>query len=50
MFGDWNPQMVNRNTVHATLTLAIQFPRLCFFIPEVAELVGEWKVLDIGLS
>ncbi len=50
MFGDWNPQMVNRNTVHATLTLAIQFLRLCFFIPEVAELVGEWKVLDIGLS
>ena len=50
MFGDWNPQMVNRNTVHATLTLAIQFPRLCFFIHEVAELVGEWKVLDIGLS
>lgn len=50
MFGDWNPQMVNRNTIHATLTLAIQYPRLCFFIPEVAELVGEWKVLDIGLS
>lgn len=50
MFGDWNPQMVNRNIVHATLTLAIQFPRISFFIPDNAELVGEWKVLDIGLS
>lgn len=50
MFGDWNPQLVNRNTVHATLTLAIQFPRLCFFIPDNADLLGEWKVIDIGLS
>jgi len=50
MFGDWNPQIVNRNTIHATLTLAIQFPRISFFIPDNAELIGEWKVLDIGLS
>ncbi len=50
MFGDWNPRIINRNTIHATLTLAIQFPRLCFFIPDNAELVGEWKVLDVGLS
>lgn len=50
MFGDWNPRIVNRNTIHATLTLAIQFPRLCFFIPDNAELVGEWKTLDVGLS
>jgi NAD(P)H-hydrate epimerase len=50
LFGDWNPQIVNRNTIHATLTLAIQFPRICFFISDIAELVGEWKVIDIGLS
>lgn len=50
MFGDWNPQLVNRNTIHAKLTLAIQFPRLSFFLADNAELVGEWKVLDIGLS
>lgn len=50
MFGDWNPQIVNRNTIHATLTLAIQFPRICFFISDNAELIGEWKVIDIGLS
>jgi len=50
MFGDWNPQIVNRNTIHATLTLAIQFPRISFFIPDNAELIGEWKIIDIGLS
>lgn len=50
MFGDWNPQIVNRNTIHATLTLAVQFPRISFFIPDNAELIGEWKVIDIGLS
>lgn len=50
MFGDWNPQIVNRNTIHATLTLAIQFPRISFFIADNAELIGEWKVIDIGLS
>ena len=50
MFGDWNPQMVSRNVIHADLTLAIQFPRICFFIADNAEMVGEWKVIDIGLS
>ena len=50
MFGDWNPQLVSRYTIHATLTLAIQFPRICFFMADTAELVGEWKILDIGLS
>ncbi len=50
MFGDWNPQIVNRNTIHATLTLAIQCPRISFFIPDNAELIGEWKIIDIGLS
>ncbi|MBO5780803.1 MAG: NAD(P)H-hydrate dehydratase [Muribaculaceae bacterium] len=47
---DWNPQLVSRDVVHATLTLAIQHPRLAFFIADNAELVGEWKVIDIGLS
>lgn len=50
MFSDWNPNSINRNIIHADLTLAIQFPRLAFFIGDNAELVGEWKVLDIELS
>lgn len=48
--GDWNPALIARDVIHATLTLAVQFPRLAFFIPDNVDLVGEWKVLDIGLS
>jgi NAD(P)H-hydrate epimerase len=50
MFSDWNNGVINRNIIHADLTLAIQFPRLAFFISDNADLVGEWKVLDIELS
>lgn len=50
LFGDANPFAVNRDIIHADLTLAIQFPRIAFFNPDNAELVGEWKIIDIGLS
>ena len=50
MFGDWNARVIGRDVVHATLTLAVQFPRLAFFLSDNADLVGRWKVLDIGLS
>lgn len=48
--GDSNPMAVNRDIIHANLTLAIQFPHISFFNPDNDELVGEWKVVDIGLS
>lgn len=50
MFGDWNKGTLNRNVVHATLTIALQFPRLAFLLKENAELVGEWVVADVGLN
>lgn len=50
LHGDWNPSPVNRDIIHANLTLTIQLPRLAFLFKENAELVGEWKILDIGLS
>lgn len=50
LFGDWNPQLIARNVVHADLTMAVQFPRLSFFMPDNAELVGQWKLIDIELS
>lgn len=50
MMGDSNPMAINRNIIHANLTLAIQFPRIAFFNPDNAELTGEWKIIDIGLS
>ncbi len=50
MFGDWNARIISRNAVHATLTMAVQFPRLAFLLSDNADLVGEWKTIDIGLS
>lgn len=47
MFGEWNAATNRRDMIHARLTLAISFPRLAFFFEEQAEMVGEWKVLDI---
>lgn len=35
--------------IHADLTLTFGFPKLAFLLPENAEFVGEWKVLDILL-
>ncbi|MGL4519730.1 MAG: NAD(P)H-hydrate dehydratase [Phocaeicola sp.] len=36
--------------INATLTLSIQLPKLSFFFPENESYVGEWKVVDVGLS
>lgn len=48
--GDWNPNLLSRAVVHATLTLTVQFPRLSFFIDDSAQLAGEWRLIDIGLD
>lgn len=40
--------LINRNIIHADLTLAIGMPRLAFFSGENAELVGDWQILDAG--
>lgn len=50
LFGDWNPNVVMRNVMHASVTLGVQFPHLCFFLEDNAPVVGKWKTLDIGLS
>lgn len=36
--------------IQANYTLSFQFPKLAFFFPENGGYVGEWVVLDIGLS
>lgn len=50
LFGEWNETTITRDMVHADLTLTFQQPRLSFFFPENEEVVGEVKVLDIGLD
>lgn len=47
MTSDLAVGMINRNIVHANLTLALVGPSLAFFMPENAELLGEWKILDL---
>ena len=38
------------SVVHAELTLTIGLPKLAFLLPENEFYVGDWTVLDIGLS
>jgi NAD(P)H-hydrate epimerase len=39
-----------KSIVHADLTLSLQLPKLAFLFPENEEIIGEWQLLDIGLS
>lgn len=50
LMDEWNDKIPRESVMHATLTLALGAPRLSFMIAENHEAVGEWKVLDIGLS
>ena len=36
--------------VRADYTFTFQFPKVAFLLPENADYVGKWEVLDIGLS
>ncbi len=36
--------------INADYTLSFQFPKLAFLLPENELFVGQWEVLDIGLS
>lgn len=50
LFSDWNPGSVNRDIIHAHTTLAVGFAHISFLMDENAELVGQWKLLDVGLN
>ncbi|MBD2723733.1 NAD(P)H-hydrate dehydratase [Hymenobacter armeniacus] len=43
-------QPANSAVVHARHTVSFGLPKLAFLLPQNAAFVGEWKVLDIGLS
>ena len=48
--GEWNANSRLHDMVHANLTLTFQFPKLSFFFPEHAPIIGDRMVLDIGLD
>lgn len=39
--------LINRNIVHAHLTLTFVGPTLAFYMPENRELIGRWKILAL---
>lgn len=47
MSPDLSVGMINRNIVHASLTLTLVGPTLAFYMPENAELLGRWKTLHL---
>lgn len=49
LFGEDNTGNIPENIIRASLTLALQFPRLSFFFGENRQYTGEWEVVDIGL-
>jgi NAD(P)H-hydrate epimerase len=44
------PQQRTQTALRATHTLCFQLPKLAFFFPENEDFVGQWHLLDIGLS
>ena len=48
--GESNKFFLHRDMMHANLTLTFQTPRLSFFYEENADIIGEWKILDIELD
>lgn len=50
LMGEENTFNVRANIVRADVTLTLQLPKLAFLFAENQEFVGEWELLDIGLS
>ncbi len=50
LFGEDNSRNDYESIFKADYTLTFQFPGLSFLFPENEDYVGEWHVLDIGLS
>lgn len=50
LMGEENTFNVKANIIRADVTLSLQLPKLAFLFAENQEFVGEWELLDIGLS
>ncbi len=47
MSTDLSVGMINRNIIHADVTLTLVGPTAAFYMPENAELLGRWRVLPV---
>ncbi|RPH33238.1 MAG: NAD(P)H-hydrate dehydratase [Bacteroidales bacterium] len=50
LLGEENPFPNQNSAVKASITLTLQFPKLCFFFTENNQHVGKFVVLPIGLN
>ena len=50
LMGEDNTYNIQANIIRADLTLSLQLPKLAFLFAENAPFVGEWQLLDFGLS
>lgn len=50
MSTDLSIGMINRNIIHADVTLALVGPTAAFYMPENAELIGDWTVLPVEIG
>ena len=50
MYGDWNSRILARNVVHADPHCRSAVSATRVFLSDNAPIVGQWKVVDIGLS
>ncbi|MDR0961308.1 MAG: NAD(P)H-hydrate dehydratase [Mediterranea sp.] len=50
LMGEENSYNIRSHIVRAHLTLSLQLPKLAFLFAENQEFVGQWTLLDIGLS
>ncbi len=50
LMGEDNTLNDRENIIKADYTFTFQFPKLAFLLPENAEYVGEWHVVDIHLD
>lgn len=50
LMGEDNTYNIQTNIIRADLTLSLQLPKLAFLFAENEPFVGEWELLDIGLS
>ena len=48
LYAEWNGESPREDMLHATVTVAVEFPRLAFFLSDNADVVGKWKVIRIG--
>ncbi len=50
LFADKTSSSSKGAIINADYTLSFQFPKLAFLIPDNETFVGNWEILDIGLS